>query len=175
LRTPVPPNCRRGVQSSGLVDKEGDDDTTFIEFEGSTLPPLSRSAFQLHGFGIMNSIREGRPGFVSDDYLNAIAAETTLPAAELEAAGVWERRESGYFIVADEMLKMAIDFNEKMDRAQAECAARGEHIPSDEGRKSGWVVCDHCGIPLQRPDGGPVAQPDGGPLGADPRDEEPGE
>jgi hypothetical protein len=49
---------------------------------------------------------------VSDDYLNAIAVETTT-ALELEAAGVWERRDGGYLIVADEMVKVAIDFHER--------------------------------------------------------------
>lgn len=148
-----------------------DDDTAFIDFEGGDLPPLSRSAFELHGFAIINSIKDGHPGFVSDDYLNAISAETTTTTFELETAGVWERRPGGYIVVADEMVKMTIDFNEKMDRDRAECAKRGVHLPSDEGRKSGWVICDHCGIPLERPDGGPVALPNGGPLGPDPRDD----
>jgi hypothetical protein len=152
------------------ADNPDGDDTSFIEFEG--MPVLSRSAFQLHSFGIINSIKDGHPGFVSDDYLNAIAAETTTTALELEAAGMWERRDGGYFIVADEMVKMAIDFNEQSDRQQGECAQRGKHLPSGEGRKSDWVVCDHCAIPLERPDGGPVALPDGGPLGPDPREEE---
>jgi hypothetical protein len=152
------------------ADTHGGDDTSFIEFEG--MPVLSRAAFQLHGFGVINSIKDGQPGFVSDDYLNAIAAETTTTALELEAAGMWERRAGGYFIVADEMVKMAIDFNEQSDRQQADCAQRGEHIPSGEGRESGWVVCSHCGIPLERPDGGPVAPPSGGPLDPDPREEE---
>ncbi|MBB5155905.1 hypothetical protein [Saccharopolyspora phatthalungensis] len=146
------------------------DDTSFIEFEG--MPALSRSTFQLHSFAIINSIKDGRPGFVSDDYLNAIAAETTTAAVELEAAGMWERRDGGYFIVADEMVKMAINFNEQSNRKQDECAQRGAHLPPDESRKSGWVVCDHCGTPLERPDGGPVALPNGGPLGPDTRKEE---
>ena len=106
-----------------------------------------------------------RPGFVSDDYLNAIAAETTTTVLELEAAGMWERRDGGYLVVADEMLKIAIDFNEKTDRLEAECARRGEHLPSDSDDGSGWVTCSHCTIPLERPDGGPVALPGGGPLG----------
>jgi hypothetical protein len=38
---------------------------------------------------------------------------------------MWERRDGGYFIVADEMVKMAIDFNEQSDRQQAGCAQRG--------------------------------------------------
>jgi hypothetical protein len=66
---------------------------------------------------------------VSDDYLNAISAEATTTALELEAAGMWERRDGGFYIVADEMVKMAIDFNEQSDRREAECARRGEHLP----------------------------------------------
>lgn len=89
------------------ADAPGGDDTTFFEFEG--MPVLSRSALQLHVAGVVNSIEGGRPGFLSDGYLNAIAAETTTAALELEAAGMWERRDGGYFIVADEMVKMAID------------------------------------------------------------------
>lgn len=152
-----------------MADADGrdEDGTTFIEFEG--MPTLSRAAFQLHGFAVINSIRDGHPGFVSDDYLNAISAETTTTALELEAAGMWERRDGGYFIVADEMVKMAINANEQRDRQQAECAERGEHVPPEDAT-SGWVICQHCTIPLQRPDGGPVALPNGGPLGPDPRD-----
>lgn len=148
------------------ADALGDDHTAFIQFEG--MPPLSRAAIQLHTFAGINSIQDGRPGFVSDDYLNAIAAETTTTVLELEAAGMWERREDGYLIVADDMLKVAIDFNEKTDRLEAECAERGEHLPSG-GDESGWVTCSHCTIPLKRPDGGPVALPGGGPLGPDRR------
>ena len=115
------------------ADALGGDHTSFIQFEG--MPVLSRAAFQLHSFGVINSIKDGRPGFVSDDYLNAISAETTTTALELEAAGMWERRDGGYFIVADEMLKVAIDFNEQTDRREAECARRGEHLPSADGSR----------------------------------------
>ena len=134
------------------------------------MPVLSRTAFQLHAAGIVNSIEDGRPGFVSDEYLNSITAETTTTAVELETAGMWERRDGGYFIVADEMVKAAIDFNERTDRQETECARRSEHLPSGDG-ESGWVICSYCGILLKRPDGGPVALPNGGPLGPDPREE----
>jgi hypothetical protein len=127
------------------------------------MPALSRAAFQMHTFKIINSNHEGWPGFVSDGYLNA--AETTTTVLELEAVGMWERRDGGYLIVADDMLKVAIDFNEKTDRLEAECAQRGEHLPSDGDDGSGWAICSHCTIPLKRPDGGPVALPGGGPLG----------
>ncbi len=148
----------------------GEDHTTFIQFDG--MPALSRAAIQLHGAGIVSSIQDGQPGFVSDAYLNSIRAETTTTVLELEAAGMWERRDGGYLIVADEMLRVAIDFGERADRQEAECARRGQHLPSGGDSGSGWVICSHCGIPLERPDGGPVALPDGGPLGPDPRSEE---
>jgi hypothetical protein len=151
------------------MSHRGDDDdgTAFIDFEG--LGVLSRAAFQLHSFGIVDSIKDGHPGFVSDDFLNAISAKTTVPALELEAAGLWERREGGYFIVADDMVDMLINHNEEMDRLAGECEARGAHLPPDDAHPVGWIICTHCGVPLSRPDGGPVALPDGGRLGADPR------
>ena len=37
-----------------------------------------------------------------------------------------------------------------------------------EASRSGWVICDDCGVRLARPDGAPVALPDGGRLGPDP-------
>lgn len=89
-------------------------------------------------------------------------------ALELEAAGIWARRDDGYFIVADDMVRWAIDFNERKDRLAVECRQRGQHVADPEKRGSGWVTCAHCGVPLERPDGGPVALPDGGPLGLDP-------
>ena len=44
------------------ADALGDDHTTFIKAEG--MPALSRAAFQMHGFAGINSIQDGRPGFV---------------------------------------------------------------------------------------------------------------
>jgi len=153
-----------------MPDEEDEDETTFIDFEG--LGVLSRAAFELHSFGIVNSVKDGHPGFVSDEYLNAISAETTTTTLELEAAGLWERRDGGYLVAADDMLRMLINHNEEQDRLARECQGRGSHIQSNERPESGWIICDHCGVPLQRPDGGPIALPNGGPLGPDPRDVE---
>jgi hypothetical protein len=149
------------------------DDPHYIDAEalgGEGLGVLSRNALQLHLHGILNSVSDGHPGFVSDDYLNAIAAETTLPAAELEAARIWERRSGGYFVVVDDMVKMVIDYNEETARRESQCAERGFHAPaSDADPGDGWLICGSCGIPLKRPDGGPVALANGGPLGPDQR------
>ena len=151
-----------------MTGESDDDASTFIQFDG--MPPLSRAAIQLHGHGIIHSINDGHPGFVSDEYLNAIRAETTIAAAELEAAGMWSRRDGGYFIVADEMVGMMIDHNEEMDRLAAACEARRSHRVDDEQAGSSWVICADCGVPLSRPDGGPVALPNGGRLGPDTRE-----
>ena len=45
-----------------------------------------------------------------------------FPLRSLKAAGLWERREGGYFVVADDVLKIAIDYNEGTARKEAECA-----------------------------------------------------
>jgi len=148
-----------------VTSQPDDDDGTFLDVEG--LGVLSRAAFQLHSFAVVNSIRDRHPGFVSDDYLNAISAETTVTAMELQAAGMWDRRDCGYFIIADDMVRWAVNHNEHQDRLAAACEARGLHVPSDA--EAGWIVCSDCGVPLQRSDGGPVALPDGGRLGPDPR------
>src|SRR6202042_2344363 len=96
------------------------------------------AAFQLHSFGIVNSIKDGRPGFVSDEYLNAISAETTTAALELEAAGLWERRDGGYLMVADDMVRVLINHNEEQAPLAGECQRRGRHIQPNERPKSGW-------------------------------------
>jgi hypothetical protein len=150
-----------------------ENDPHFIDVDGDLggdgMGVLTRDALNLLMHGVINSCADGTPGFVSDDWLNAIPAETTTTAAELEAGGLWERREGGYIALADDMIKIVIDQNEEMDRTKGECAARGQHITPDDADDSGWVICEHCGIPLRRPDGGPVALPNGGQLGPDRR------
>lgn len=53
------------------------------------------------------------------------------------AAGMWESRDGGYLIVTDEMVKVAIYFQERTGRLMAECAQRGEHLPSGDDHRSG--------------------------------------
>lgn len=103
------------------MSDDDDDETTFMRIERSGAaedPVLSRAAFQLHSFGMMNSFEYESPGFVPDDYLNAISAETTLVVAELEAAGLWLRSEfaGGYVILDREMVKMAVEAKDAVQR-----------------------------------------------------------
>jgi hypothetical protein len=75
------------------ADALGDDHATFIQFAG--MPVLSRAAIQLHAAGIAASTGDGQPGFVSDGYLNAIAAETTTMVLEDDGPGAGSRRHVG--------------------------------------------------------------------------------
>jgi hypothetical protein len=135
-------------------DFEDDDHTQFIRLEGTGNEDkddhvLSRAAFQLHSFGMMNSVRDGKPGFVSDDYLNAIPAETTLTAMELVAAGLWERSTDGYLVTDPEMLEMVLDATERMKDAfpyePEDCPGHGR------GPNSG-TRCRLCGVEVDDDD-----------------------
>ena len=133
----------------------GDDGArAFIEVKG--LGVLSRAAFRLHGFAIVNSLKDGHPGFVSDGYLNAISAETAVTVLELEAAGIWERRKDGYLIILDDMLRRLIDHNETQSQTAAACVSRGAQCLG-RSAGSGSMRCAACGMLVSRPDGG---QPD---------------
>lgn len=109
-------------------DAEDEDHTRFVRFEGLRAPDrdedavLSLAAFQLHGFGMMNSIKDGHPGFVSDDYLNAISAESSITATELCTAGLWVRVTDGYEILGDEMFHMSIGGNRRARDGRVGCS-----------------------------------------------------
>ena len=47
------------------------------------------------------SIEVGRPGYISDDYLNAISVETSITALELTLCGLWAREDNGYRVSED--------------------------------------------------------------------------
>lgn len=54
------------------------------------------------------------------------------------------RRPGGYFVVADDMVKIAINYTEDIDRLRAECAQRGRHMPpADAEGESGLLICEH--------------------------------
>ena len=68
---------------------------------------MSAAAFDLHIMAIVNSTAHGRPGLVSDgslrsltgEALRRLGAEPVTLAAELFAAGMWERSDDGYRIL----------------------------------------------------------------------------
>lgn len=118
-------------------EPDDDDHTTFIRLGGAEdgtgdEPVVSRAAFQLHSFGIVNSVEDGHPGFVSDDYLNAISAETTLTAAELCTAGLWRRVDAGYEVLERDLVEMVVRQSRRYDENQKLCEMTGGHEPGDD-------------------------------------------
>ena len=127
-------------------DAEDEDHKRFLRLEGlrdgeGEEPVVSLAAFQLHGHGIVNSMKDGHPGFVSDEYLNAIAAETTITAAELCAAGMWQRVDGGYEVLDREAVEMSIEQFRKMDEDHEFCQATGGHELHAENPD----LCKKCG------------------------------
>jgi hypothetical protein len=116
-------------------DAEDEDHTTFLQMGGRNAdgeePVLSRAAFQLHSFAIVNSADGDRPGFVPDEYLNSISAETTVTAAELCTAGMWRRVDGGYEVLDTHLIQVVVDQKRKMERDKEFCAATGGHEPHD--------------------------------------------
>lgn len=124
---------------------EDDDHTYFIRIGGADestddAPIVSRAAFQLHSFGIVNSVEDGHPGFVSDDYLNAISAETTITAAELCTAGLWRRVDGGYEVLEPELVQMVVDQLRRYDENEKPCEMTGGHEPSGDEHS----LCSKC-------------------------------
>lgn len=102
---------------------------------------LSRAAMHLHTFGVLSSIEAGNPGFVSDHYLNAISAETSITALELCLAGLWERTACGYRVSDADTLSVAEQIHVQLHDLAARCTRNGGHIvdPQHPG------VCAKCG------------------------------
>jgi hypothetical protein len=126
-----------------------DDDTTGSDFfrlgDSDDGPVVSRDAFQLHSFGIVNSVRDGTPGFIPDGYLNAISAESTTTAMELCLVGLWERDdERGGYVIHDPMVEEAVGFQERLDVNAAFCESTGGHVPDADKPR----ICGKCGAPL---------------------------
>lgn len=117
-------------------------------------PIVSREAFQLHGFAMVNGVQDGTPGFISDDYLNAIGAETTGTAAELCLVGLWARVEGGYE-THDPMVTEAVRFNDKMRQDAEFCSTTGGHQPDAEDP----LFCAKCHAPLGTLPGPPKEHP----------------
>lgn len=133
-------------------EPEDDDHTTFFRLTGEDededegAPVISRAGITLHTAAMVNSVRDGTPGFISDDYLNAISAETTVTATELCMAGLWKRDDdlSGYTL-NDPMIDEVVKFNKRMDDDRRFCEATGGHETSAE---FGLGVCCKCHAPL---------------------------
>jgi hypothetical protein len=135
-----------------IYDADDAAHTTFVRLRrsrgaaGSEELVLSRAAMHLHTFGVLSSIEAGHPGFVSDRYLGAIRAETSVTALELCLAGLWERTSCGYRVSDADTVSVAEQIHGELSDLAARCAREGGHIvdPQHPG------VCAKCGSELKR-------------------------
>lgn len=108
--------------------------TTFVRLRRTTTDAaaeelvLSRAAMHLHTFGMLSSIEAGDPGFVSDRYLDAITAETSITALELWLAGLWERTSCGYRVSDADTLSVAEQIHGHLHDLATRCLSDGGHI-----------------------------------------------
>lgn len=70
---------------------------------------MSRAAYDLQVRATCHSAFCGHPGFVPDQYLNGLSAETTITAAELRLVGMWERVDGGYRVLDWEAVEICLD------------------------------------------------------------------
>jgi hypothetical protein len=125
LRWPSSPT-RCGKLAAVSRDAEDEDHTTFLRLEYARNaegegPVLSRAGFQLHSHATIHNVQSGSPGFVADDDLNAIAAETSITATELCLVGMWHRVEGGYELLDQSTVDIASDQSRKMDEDRKLC------------------------------------------------------
>ena len=145
-------NC--DVEHPGALPDDGSvydsSHTTFVRLRRSRSDAasaelvLSRAAMHLHTFGVLSSIEAGDPGFVSDRYLNAISAETSITALELCLAGLWERTSCGYRVSDSDTLSVAEQIHGQLHDLAARCLGNGGHMV-DPHRPS---MCAKCGTAL---------------------------
>jgi len=70
---------------------------------------MSRTAYDLQCRATAHSARCGHPGFVPDKYLDGLRTETTITAAELCTAGMWQRVDGGYRVLDWEAVEVCLD------------------------------------------------------------------
>jgi hypothetical protein len=80
--------------------------------EGELPGELSTLSLQLHLCSALVSAFTDRPGFVSDEFLAAIADDITLAVIELNVTGLWRRQANGYQIPARHLRRVVAMLHE---------------------------------------------------------------
>ncbi len=89
---------------------------------------MSRAAYDLQVLATAHSASCGHPGFVPDDYLehlDGLAIETTITAAELCTASMWERVDGGYRRLDWEAVEVCLDHVREIRGEDAQASAQG--------------------------------------------------
>ena len=120
----------------------------FVRFRGKGGPSadtlVSRTSLRLHVYAVLASIEGGHAGFVTDGYLDAVTADTSVDALELCTAGLWTRVEGGYRVLDSEVMRMASEVHRQLEELSAQCRASGGHVP-DPAHPG---LCRKCAVRL---------------------------
>ena len=119
---------------------------------------MSRAAYDLQVLATSHSASCGHPGFVPDDYLehlDGLAIETTITAAELCTAGMWERVDGGYRVLDWEAVEVCLDHvrQRRGEDRQALAWEREREALAQAQMAQAMVVtppCAVCGTPSAR-------------------------
>jgi hypothetical protein len=118
----------------------------------------SEAAYELHCRATADSAVEDHPGFVPDTYLDSLDNETAVLAAELCAAGVWERAGGGYRILDRDAVSRCQDLVRQLSgeaarvraRMRARDRARAQFMPEMAEAVVVSPLCAACGAPATR-------------------------
>lgn len=120
----------------------------FVRFRGERAAMadtvVSRTAMRLHVYAVLASIEADHAGLVTDAYLDAVTAETSVDALELCTAGLWTRVEGGYEVLDSEVMRMASELHRQLEELSARCRASGGHVP--DAAHPG--LCRKCAVRL---------------------------
>ena len=105
---------------------------------------VSRSALRLHVYAVLASIEAGTAGLVTDSYLDAVTAETSVDALELCTAGLWTRVDTGYRVLESEVMRMASEVHRQLEELSAMCRTSGGH----EADSDHPGLCRKCAVRL---------------------------
>lgn len=120
----------------------------FVRFGGergmSSSALVSRSALRLHVYAVLASIAAKHAGWIGDDYLDDVNAETSVDALELCTAGLWTREPRGYRVRDSEVMRMAGEVHRQLEELSQRCRTSGGHQP--DAAYPG--LCRRCGVQL---------------------------
>ncbi len=116
---------------------------------------MSRAAWDLQCRATSHSAFCGHPGFVPDEYLDGLSMETTITAAELCTADMWERVDGGYRVLDWEAVEVCLDRVREIrgEDAQALAWEREREAQVQAQMATAMVVtppCAVCGTPAAR-------------------------
>jgi hypothetical protein len=114
---------------------------------------MSRAAWDLQCRATAHSVFRGHPGFVPDEYLAALSTDTTITAAELCTAGMWERVGDGYRVLDQESVEVCLDRVRQIRGEDAQALAwESKRQAQDEPVRAMVVAppCAACGSPSAR-------------------------